>query len=56
MIHSQVMTNKSLRTFSAKIDFWLEEANLTQIIYRSQHSHKSFLPKYQYIMEIYHKN
>ena len=30
-------------------------ATLTQIIFRNQHKHTSFLPKYWYIMDIHHK-
>ena len=44
-----------MRVFSAKIDFWLEEKLLRQIIFRRQHSHISFLHKDWYIMEIHHK-
>ena len=55
MTNSQVMTNQRLQLFLAKNWFLAGRATLTQIIFRSQHRHTCFLPKYWYIMEIHHK-
>ena len=41
--------------FQQKLIFLAGIANLTQIVFRSQHKHTSFLPKDWYIMERYHK-